>query len=102
MEITTRLLAVCLIAAGLSGCGGNSDYTPTAGMSAEQIFAEACAKCHGEGGEGKLGFLLSIAGTEEPSEEVVNKIRQGGTIMPAFIQISESDAQALADYLKNR
>jgi mono/diheme cytochrome c family protein len=101
MYKTTRFIGICLIAAGLSACGGDSDYQPNAGQSPEQIFAEACASCHGEKGEGKFGFLLSVAGSDEPVEEIVGKIRQGGHMMPAFSQISEQEAAAVAGYLKN-
>jgi mono/diheme cytochrome c family protein len=101
MYKTTRLIVACLIATALSGCG-NSDYTPTTGAAADQLFAEACAGCHGDNGEGKFGFLLSIAGSEESSETIVAKIRNGGHLMPAFPQLSEEQASAIAGYLKSK
>lgn len=101
MTKTTRLIGACMIGAGLSGCGGSSDYKPSAGMPAEQLFAEACASCHGEKGEGKFGFLLSVAGCDETAEEIVTKIHTGGYVMPAFPNIGESEALAVAEFIKS-
>lgn len=100
MYKTTRFIAACLFAAGLSGCS-SSDYTPTAGAAADQLFAEACAGCHGDNGEGKFGFLLAVAGSDESAEDIATKIRNGGHVMPAFPQISEEQASAIAGYLKS-
>jgi mono/diheme cytochrome c family protein len=102
MYKTTRFIGACLIAAGLSGCSGSSDYKPSAGMPAEQLFAEACAGCHGDTGEGKFGFLLAVAGSDAADAEIVTKIREGGHVMPAFPLISEEEAAAIAGYLKHR
>jgi mono/diheme cytochrome c family protein len=101
MTKTTQLIGAGLIATALSGCG-SSDYKPTAGMPVDQLFAEACSSCHGDNGEGKLGFILSVAGTEVSTPEIVTKIRQGGHVMPDFPNISEEEATALAAYLKSQ
>ena len=101
MYKTTRFITAGLIAAGLSGCG-SSDYAPSADATAEQLFSEACAGCHGNGGEGKFGFLLAVAGSDESAETIVAKIRQGGHLMPAFPQINDEQASAIAGYLKSR
>ncbi len=102
MDKTTRLIGAGLMAAALAGCSGSRDFTPTESMSPDLIFAEACSGCHGEAGDGKFGFLLSIAGTDEASEEIVAKIRNGGHLMPAFPNIDENTASAIATYLKSR
>jgi mono/diheme cytochrome c family protein len=99
---TIRFIGAGLMAAALSACGGNNDYKPSTGMPVEQLFAEACAGCHGDKGEGKFGFLLAIAGSDKADEELVTSIREGGVIMPAFSQISEDEAAAIVGYLKNR
>jgi mono/diheme cytochrome c family protein len=101
MYKTTRFIGTCLITAGLTACGGDSDFKPAAGMAPEQLFSEACANCHGEEGGGKFGFLLSVAGSDTSVDDIVSKIREGGTIMPAFPEIDESEATAVANYLKN-
>jgi len=102
MYKTTRLLGAGLLAAALTGCSGSRDFTPTEGMAPDQVFAQACASCHGEAGEGKFGFLLAVAGTETGVEEIVAKIRSGGHVMPAFPNIDENTATAIAAYLKSR
>jgi mono/diheme cytochrome c family protein len=102
MYITIRFIGACLILAGLSGCSGTSDYKPSAGLPTDQLFAEACASCHGDKGEGKFGFLLAVAGSEAADEEIVAKILEGGHMMPAFPHISAEQAAAIAGYLKNR
>ncbi len=100
MYKTTRFIGICLLAAGLSACGGDSDYQPGAGLSPQQLYAQACASCHGKQGGGKFGFLFSIAGSDLSAEEIAGKIRGGGDMMPAFPQISEEQASAVADYVK--
>jgi mono/diheme cytochrome c family protein len=99
MHQTTRFISISLLATGLSACGADSDYQPRAGLSAEALYTQACAGCHGDRGEGKFGFLFSIADTALPAEEIVGKIRGGGQMMPAFPQINQEQAAALADYV---
>lgn len=101
MYKTTRSIGICLIATGLSACGGDSSYQPETDLSAAQLYAEACTACHGKEGEGKFGFLFTIAGSDEPTEAIVEKIKQGGQMMPAFPQISREQASALAEYVKS-
>jgi mono/diheme cytochrome c family protein len=98
---TTHIIGACLLAAGLSGCS-DSDFKPAEGMPVDQLFAQTCSGCHGDKGEGKFGFLLSIAGSDLSSEEIVQKIRQGGHIMPAFPNIGEKEATAVAEYVKSQ
>ena len=100
MYATTRILGIVLIAAGLSACGGGSSYQPATGLSTEQLYAEACSGCHGKTGGGKFGFLFSIVDSEMPVNEIVDKIRNGGQMMPAFPQISETQATEIAAYVK--
>ncbi len=102
MTIRTRFIGACLISATLCGCSGGKDFKPSAGMPVEQIFAEACSGCHGDEGEGIFGFLLSVAGTKTPSDELSVLIRNGGHLMPAYPQIDKENADALVAYLKDR
>lgn len=95
-----RIWMVVPVALLLSGCGGNSEYTPAAGSSAAQIYADACAGCHGAQGEGKFGVLLKIAGTTHAAADLGSKVRSGGPIMPAFVNIGEADAVAVGEYVR--
>ncbi|MCU7906589.1 MAG: cytochrome c [Candidatus Thiodiazotropha sp. (ex Epidulcina cf. delphinae)] len=99
---TTNPTVACLLALMLAGCSDVNDFKPTVGMTATDIFADACSSCHGDGGSGKFGFLLKVAGTETAAEEVVAKIRHGGRIMPAFPNIDEEDAVRITSYLKTQ
>ncbi|MCF6281095.1 MAG: cytochrome c [Candidatus Polarisedimenticolaceae bacterium] len=97
-----KLAWVTLAALGLSACGQN-DYTPATGVGAGTIFAEACASCHGAAGTGKFGFLLKLAGSEQPhlESEVAAKVINGGHIMPAFPNIDQKNAEALGRYINS-
>lgn len=97
---TTQIIAACLVAGSLSGCS-DSAFKPAENMPANEIFAQVCAGCHGDSGAGKFGFLLQLAGTDLSAEEIVEKVRQGGHVMPAFPNISEGEAVAIAAYLKS-
>lgn len=84
----------------LSGCGGTNSYTPVGGAPPAQIYADACAGCHGAQGEGKFAGLLKIAGTTHAAVDLGAKIRGGGPVMPAFSNISEADAVAVGEYIR--
>ena len=83
----------------LVGCDPNQ-YTPQTGASAADIFAEACAGCHGDGGEGIIIGWLKVKGTDKTENEVIAKIAAGSTFMPAFPNIGNIEQSALAQYLK--
>ena len=100
MGKTTYIAGICLLGSLLTGCSAR-DFKPVSGMNGKDIFANACSGCHGDNGGGKFGFLLKLAGTEETSDEIVEKIRNGGHIMPAFPNIDEQSAALVADYLKS-
>ena len=98
-----KVILVALACLGLAACG-QRDYTPAAGVTAETIFAEACESCHGVTGTGKFGFLLKIADSDHPHpiNEIAEKIIKGGHVMPAFPNIDQKSAEAVAQYLNSR
>ena len=96
----SRLFVISTLAIVLSGCGGPNEYKPAEGMSAADIFADACQACHGENGGGKFGFLLKLAGTDTPIEEITTLLKDGGHIMPSFPNMSEEQHLAMAAYVK--
>ena len=66
----------------------------------EQTFAGACAKCHGEEGEGLIGPGLSSA-TVSNAALVAEIVRNGRGRMPAIgEEWDEQQMKALTDYLK--
>jgi mono/diheme cytochrome c family protein len=100
MEKTTYIAGICLLGSLLTGCSAR-DFKPVSGMDGKDIFANACSGCHGENGGGKFGFLLKLAGTDNSVDEIADKIRNGGHIMPAFPNIDAQNATQVADYIKS-
>lgn len=97
----TKSLMVISAALLLSGCGGDNNYTPVAGATPAQIYADTCAGCHGAAGEGKFGGLLKLAGTDQAATDLGAKIRAGGPVMPAFVNIGEAEAVAVGAYIRS-
>lgn len=67
----------------------------------EELWAGACAKCHGLQGQG--GYGLPIAGTAlvQNAQAVERLVRNGGILMPAVGEHwSDEEMGALTDYLK--
>jgi cytochrome c oxidase subunit 2 len=66
----------------------------------EQIFLGACAKCHGEEGQGDIGPGLS-ASTVSNAESVAQIVRHGrGRMPPIGEEWSERQMKALTDHLR--
>jgi mono/diheme cytochrome c family protein len=101
MKKTAYLAGIYLSAALLTGCSDSNNFTPVSGMDGMDIYASACANCHGENGGGKFGFLLKLAGSEASEEEIVGLIQKGGHIMPAFPNIDAQQAKLVATYIKS-
>ena len=100
MNRTTYLAGASLLALALTGCSDTNDFKPVTGMDGMDIYANACASCHGDGGSGKFGILLKLAGTEASSEAIAEKIIKGGHLMPAFPNITQQEAKGIAAYIK--
>jgi mono/diheme cytochrome c family protein len=68
-------------------------------VDVEAIYAQNCAGCHGEQGEGG-GVGPGFAGLEEGDRDAAEtQIRQGGGGMPAFEEIlTDEEIEALAEY----
>ncbi|MEN8167484.1 MAG: cytochrome c [Pseudomonadota bacterium] len=95
-----QIATITALTALLSGCGGPSDFSPAEGMSAANIYASACQSCHGENGAGKFGFLFKIAGSESSPEEMATALKEGGSIMPSFPNLSDKQRTMMAAYVK--
>ena len=100
MKKTTQRIAIPVLVAALAGCGGPAEFRPAEGMSAADIFSNACSACHGNKGSGKFGFLLKIAGTDSSTEEIAGIVGSGGYIMPGFPNISDEQRMLIAAYVK--
>ena len=68
----------------------------------EQIFAGACAKCHGDKGQGMIGPGLS-ASTVSNAAAVAQIVRNGrGRMPPIGEEWDDRQMKALTDHLKER
>src|SRR5690606_2109595 len=60
------------------------------------IYARECQACHGDQGQGGGGVPLAGSGFLESTEYTVIQIARGGSFMPAFPSLTNSD---LADVI---
>jgi mono/diheme cytochrome c family protein len=68
----------------------------------EQIFDGACAKCHGDRGQGLIGPGFSAA-TASNAATVAEIVRNGRGRMPAIgEEWDDRQMEALTDYLRER
>jgi mono/diheme cytochrome c family protein len=81
--------------------GQTNDYRPLTSDPAV-IYLEVCAECHGERGEGN-GLLYPGLGQKEISrKDVIEIIREGAWLMPAFPQIPDTTLRKLSRYIKEK
>ena len=96
--VVVPLLAVAVaVALGLGACGGDSE---SAG-SGEQIYADNCARCHGDEGQGGVGPQLGGGAVAEnlSMQEQVDIIRNGEGGMPGWEgELSREEIDAVARY----
>jgi len=87
------LLAVALAAsaasAGDSAAGG-------------KVYAAQCAACHGANRAGVAGAFpaLTDVGKRLDRQQIKERIRKGGGMMPPFGHLSEKDVEDLAAFLE--
>ena len=69
------------------------------------LFAQNCAACHGNLGNGGVGVPLALPGFQQSVSDafLANSIRHGrpGRIMPAFKNFSDSEISSLVKYLRS-
>ncbi|TNF99040.1 MAG: c-type cytochrome [Gammaproteobacteria bacterium] len=67
------------------------------------LFDEHCVVCHRSSGEGSLGLPLNKSKFKSLSDQyLIKTIRNGrpGRVMPAFAALSDSQVDAIVDYLR--
>ena len=70
--------------------------------SGQQLYSQICAACHGvnrEGDPARAYPNLAKIGEKLKKPEIVELLRTGRGIMPAFTFLSQSQREALADHL---
>jgi mono/diheme cytochrome c family protein len=78
--------------------GRISGYKPKVNDSAV-IYQEACADCHGKTGAGEGLFYPGLLDTSLTRRDVVEAIREGRFMMPAFTEIPDSTLRDLVRYV---
>lgn len=125
--VTGALLLIAAPGALASGCGsesgGPTGFSPAAsptwssttttptetatagptsspgGPDAAALFAQQCAACHGQDGEGGVGPNLTGLSDSDLSA-AAEQIRNGGGAMPAFEgRLDDDEIEALAAYV---
>ena len=94
-----QVLLVAAVAAVLSGCAGSDDYTPTAGTSGKEIFAQSCVGCHGAISETELTTFWEIGAENANAAFVAAKVTQGSMTMPAFPNIKGAELEAITTFV---
>ncbi|WP_416828403.1 cytochrome c551 [Ectobacillus polymachus] len=94
--------------AGLSACGtkeesqsSNSTKQPASTDSAEAIYQQSCASCHGTNQEGRRGPNLQKVGDEFSQAQIEKIIANGRGPMPAGL-IPKEDATKVAEWLSQK
>nr|WP_279325948.1 cytochrome c [Bacillus sp. FJAT-47783] len=102
MKLTALLLGTSLV---LAACGGGGeegkDTENQAGettASAEDLFKQNCASCHGQNLEGASAPKLAEVGSKYSEDEIKNIILNGQGGMPAGL-LDESEASVVAEWL---
>jgi mono/diheme cytochrome c family protein len=92
-----RRLALLVAPAVLACCACGGGSTPPKKGDAqhgEQVFAEKCASCHGQGGSG--GTAPKLAGTSISTNDARNRIENGASGMPADLVGGQDEEDVLA------
>lgn len=77
-----------------------SAVAPPPAPGGAELYAEACAPCHGTGGEGAVGPpLTSLA---EPDDDIATLVAEGRGGMPAFgLQLSADEIAGLVEFVRS-
>ena len=85
----------------LLSCAG----TVLAAPDGAKLYAQNCAACHGENGNGGIGVPLSLPSFQATVDDhyLKNSIRLGrpGRVMPAFKQLQDAEVSAIVLHLRS-
>jgi len=87
-----------LLAAAIATAAASAEDA-TAGA---KVYAANCAACHGANRAGVAGAFpaLTDVGKRLDQNQIKERIRKGGGMMPPFGHLSEKDVEDLAAFLK--
>ena len=96
------LLFMALIAAVyLLLSGQTKNYRPES-SNPSVIYQEVCADCHGKQGEGSGLFYPALGEKEISRRDVIEIIRKGAFMMPAFPHIPDTTLQKLSTFIMKK
>lgn len=85
----------------LLGCVGSALAAP----DGAKLYAQNCAACHGENGNGGIGVPLSLPSFQATVDDhyLTRTIRLGrpGRVMPAFAQFKDAEVAAIVKHLRS-
>jgi mono/diheme cytochrome c family protein len=109
--VTANAVWLLLIAAVIAGCGGD---VAGGAVDGAQVFASACATCHGPQGKPPEQMLTRLGVRDLTAPEFRARVTQGlveaqvrggskNKLMPAFEgALSEAQITAVADFVASR
>ncbi|QHN50423.1 cytochrome c [Geobacillus stearothermophilus] len=107
-KLAAMFLGVSLALAACGGGGDNAGEKNGGGngggdtaASAEQIYKQNCASCHGQDLSGGVGPNLQKVGSKYSKEQIKEIIANGRGAMPAGI-IKGEDADKVAEWLASK
>jgi cytochrome c551 len=83
-----------------NGDSGEEGTVDTA--AAEKVFQNNCASCHGGDLGGGMGPALTNVGADHSADDIVEIIKNGKGSMPAQDQVSDEDADLVANWLATK
>ncbi|MCB9796472.1 MAG: c-type cytochrome [Alphaproteobacteria bacterium] len=99
-----RLVVSIALLLGL-GCAERSEAILTLHGDADSgapIYAESCASCHGESGEGDVGPDLSVVVPEHDDHQMMSLLLEGiGDDMPSFEHHTDQELAHLVAHLRH-
>jgi cytochrome c551 len=79
----------------------NNHYQPQT-SNPEIIYKEACADCHGDTGESENLLYPDLVRNKHAPKDIIEKIKNGGFLMPAFPNIVDSTLNILVIYVAEK
>ncbi|MFC7439997.1 c-type cytochrome [Laceyella putida] len=104
------LVGASVAALAVAGCAagnGNKPESKTndqaqATQTADQIYANNCASCHGGNLQGGFGPSLEKIGSKLKKEQIVQVLQKGKGSMPSQGHLSSQEQEKLATWLTEK
>jgi cytochrome c551 len=97
----SHVLVVLTVTGGALLAGCTSSYTATAGATGDDIYRDACVRCHRPLTEDP-DHLFELSVDKMNAEYLVRRIHRGGVGMPGFPNIQGAELEALTGYVLAR